>query len=137
MLLVLMGMLLLPAGCGRGSVQPTPAPSLSSGIHGILLIGGGPIVNISTTPSPLPDGFGTTKLGWPYHAAQIEVTPKSGARAPIVVTPAVNGLFTVALPPGTYVLTPKVPSNGPLPMRRTVVVKPGRFTRARVYLTAP
>lgn len=136
MLLMLAGLLLLLAGYGHGSGQPAPSPSSSSGIHGILLLAGGPEVAVSAAPSPLAGGFGTTELGWPYHTARIVVTSKSGRQAPILVTPALNGLFTVALPPGTYELMAKVPSDGPLPVRRTVVVKRGKFTRARVYVSA-
>jgi hypothetical protein len=120
---------LLPA-CGK---KPSPQPSLSSGVHGILLIAGGPAVGI---PSPLPDGFGTTKLGRPYDAV-IEVRAKTGAKAGEVVfkvrrTP--NGLFMVTLPPGTYVLTPLVPKHGPWSEPKTVVVKPGAYTRTILYL---
>ncbi len=125
-----LAMLVVLAGCG--GKQPGPEPSPSSGVHGILLFGGGPGI---ISPSPLPDGFGTTKLGRPYHAATILVQAKSGANAILRTKPSTDGLFTIALPPGTYVLTPKVPKNGPWPMPTTVVVKPGQFTRALVYVS--
>ncbi len=131
--IAVLAVLLVLAGCG--GKQPSPEPSPSSGVRGILLFGGGPYVDSS--PSPLPGGFGTTELGRPYHAATILVQAKSGANAILRTKPSTDGLFTIALPPGTYVLTPKVPKNGPWPMPTTVVVRPGEFTRALVYVSGP
>lgn len=139
-LLLSLGMVLvmLPvvAACGGTQPNPTPSPtpSSSSGIHGILLFAGGPYV--SGSPSPLPDGFGTTESGRPYYGAKIVVKAKPSG-LPLLVQPSANGLFTVALSPGTYVLTPKVPKNGPFPMPTTVAVKPGEFARVKVYVSGP
>lgn len=129
--LAVMAVLLVLAGCG--GKQPSPEPSPSSGVRGILLFSGGPYV--ASSPSPLPGGFGTTKLGRPYHFATILVQAKSGAQAILSTKPSSDGLFKIALPPGTYVLTPKVPKNGPWPTPTTVVVRPGEFTRAVVYVS--
>ena len=71
-----LAMLLVLVGCG--GKQPSPEPSPSSGVRGILLFGGGPFVDSS--PSPLPGGFGTTKLGRPYHYAQPSWCRPSPAR---------------------------------------------------------
>ncbi len=125
-----LAVLVVLGGCG--GKQPSPEPSPSSGVRGILLFSGGPGI---ISPSPLPDGFGTTKLGRPYSFATIVAKAKSGAQATLSVKPSSDGLFTMTLPPGTYVLTPKVPKNGPWPMPTTVVVKPGGFTRAVVYVS--
>lgn len=124
--------LLLLAACGGTKPAPTPTPS--SGVQGILLFVGGFSVG---SPSPLPDGFGTTKDGRPYGPMPIQVKAKSGPKAGKVVAKVTNsrdGLFSVTLPPGTYVLTPLVPKNGPWPVPKTVVVIPGKYTRAIVYL---
>jgi hypothetical protein len=133
-LLLLPGVLALLLVVGCGGTQPGPEPSLSSGIHGILLFAGGPAI---ISPTPLPDGFGTTELGRPYCAATILAKAKSGAQAMRSAKPSSDGLFTMALPPGTYVLTPKVPKDGPMPLSTTVVVKPGAFARAVVSVTGP
>jgi hypothetical protein len=130
LMVAMLALLLGLVACG--GKQPSPEPSPSSGVHGILLFGGGPGI---ISPSPLPDGFGTTKLGRPYSFATITVKAKSGTQAVLSVKPASDGLFSIALPPGTYVLTPKVPKNGPWPLPTTVVVKPGKFTRALVYVS--
>jgi hypothetical protein len=125
--------LLLLAACG--GTNPTPTPTPSSGVQGILLFPGTYVGG----PSPLPGGFGTTKLGQPYPSTPIEVRAKTGQNAGAVVakvtTTGRSGLFTVALPPGTYILTPLVPVNSePWPVPKTVVVKSGKYTRTVVYL---
>ena len=106
-----------------------PEPAVPSG----QLFAGGPGI---ISPSPLPGDFGTTKLGRPYSAAII-VVKDSNRQLVTRVKPSANGLFTVSLPPGTYVLTPKVPKNGPFPMPTTVDVTPGDFVRVKVYVSGP
>ena len=92
--LAVLAMLVVLAGCG--GKQPHPTPSPSSGVRGILLFGGGPGI---ISPSPLPDGFGTTELGRPYHAATILVQAKSGAQALLTTKPSSDGLFKIAFLP--------------------------------------
>ena len=125
----------LAAACGDR--QPTPQSSFSSGIRGIVLFAGGPGVR---SPSPLPGGFGTTKRGLPYRWVTVRVTRAADGKTKATVAslkPDTNALFTVSLPPGTYVLTPLVPKNGPAPLTTRVVVKPGEYARAIVYVTGP
>jgi hypothetical protein len=125
------------ASCGSQS-SPTSTPSgTSSGVRGIVLFSGGPYIASS---SPLPDGFGTTKLGRPYPWVTVEVRVKTGPGAGQVVAkvkPDAQALFTISLPAGTYVLAPLVPKNGPFPMPTTIVVEPGRYARTIVRVSGP
>ena len=126
--------------CGGGG-GPSPTPSATaasaSGIRGIVLLEGGPY---TASPPPLPAGFGSGRRGRPYRFVTVQVTADSGADAGRVVAtlkPDPRALFTVALPPGEYVLAPLVAKNGPAPVRSTVVVTTGAFVRALVYVEAP
>jgi hypothetical protein len=127
--------------CGGGA-GPSPGPSATaaratSGIRGIALLEGGPYI---ASPPPLPAGFGSGRQGRPYPFVTVQVTATSGADAGRVVAtlkPDRRALFTVALPPGDYVLEPIVQKDGPAPVQSTVVVTAGRFVRALVYVEAP
>jgi hypothetical protein len=50
------------------------------------------------------------------------------------IKPNADALFVIPLPPGAYVLKPRVPRNGPWPQATTVVVAPRRFSRTLVYV---
>jgi len=127
--------LLWLVACGGSQPSPVPAPSgTSSGVRGIVLFSGGPAI---ISPRPLPDGFGDDTQGRPYRDVIVEVKASTGLRAGQVVAkvkPGAQALFSIALPPSTYVLTTLVPKNGPWPRPTTVVVKPGQYTRAIVYV---
>jgi hypothetical protein len=106
----------------------------ASGIHGIVLFEGGPAM---VNPSPLPGGFGPGLQGRPYRSATIEVIARSGAHAGHVVAqvkPDASALFAVALPPGRYELEALFTKGGPMPRPTTVMVTPGAYTRALVYV---
>ena len=59
------------ASCG-GSAPP-------SGVDGIVLFAGGPMILRSHSPSPIPGGFGSGMQGRPYHYVAVQVTATSGA----------------------------------------------------------
>jgi len=67
------------AACGRSAPPPSPAPSHASGVDGIVLFAGGPLV-ASPSPSSLPGGFGSAKQGRPYRFVTVEVQATSGTR---------------------------------------------------------
>ena len=114
----------LLAGCG----------SRPSGVFGIVVFVGG-LTPVS--PSPLPAGFISKPVGYPYRSVVIEVRAASGTRAGEVVAkvkPDKQALFTIDLPPGDYVLTPLVPKDGPYTEASNVTVHPGELSRTIVYL---
>lgn len=126
--------------CGGGT-SPSPSPSMTaartSGIRGIVLLEGGPYI---ASPSPLPAGFGSGRQGRPFPFVTVQVTADSGAdagRVVVTLKPDRRGLFTVALPPGEYILEPIVQKDGPAPVQSTAVVSAGRFARSLVYVEAP
>jgi hypothetical protein len=119
------------AACGD-TTQP-------SGVDGIVLFAGGPYAP-SPSPSSLPGGFGPATQGMPYRFVRLQVTATSGANAGKVVAevkPDAQALFEVSLPPGSYVLKPLVPKNGPFPMPTEVTVRAGEHARAIVYVSGP
>ena len=112
------------AACGRSAPPPSPAPSHASGVDGIVLFAGGPLV-ASPSPSSLPGGFGSAKQGRPYRFVTAEVQATSGTRLGTIVArvrPDALALFSLDLPLDTYVLRPRVPTNGPWPEPTHVTV---------------
>jgi hypothetical protein len=106
----------------------------TSGIRGIVLFEGGPVI---INPSPLPSGFGSGRQGRPYSVATVQVIARSGAHAGRVVArvkPDSAALFRIAVPPGRYELKALVPKSGLGPRPKTVVVAPGAYARALVYV---
>jgi hypothetical protein len=141
-LAVIVALVSLATSCGSGapSASPTPSTDRSSGIRGIVLFAGGPVLPPSVSPSPLPGGFGSSSQGRPYGFVTVQVTAEGGAHAGHVlarIKPDSRALFTLAVPPGRYKLTPLVPKNGPFPLATTVVVRPDRYVRALVYVEGP
>jgi len=130
LLLALLPVLLLSlAACGAPK-----QPSQPSGVVGLVLFEGGPVV---LSPSALPAGFSSGVQGRLYPYVTMEIRAKTGLHAGDVVAkvkPDAKALFKVTLPPGTYVLNPLVPKHGPWPHPVTVVVQPGRYTHAIVYV---
>ena len=139
-IVALAALVLVAASCAAGAGHPGATATTShqpSGIRGVVLFAGGPFV---LSPSPLPDGFGSGRQGRPYRFVTVQITVKGGAGAGRVVAklkPGSQALFAVALPPGAYELKPLVPRNGPWPLTTEVVVRPGAYTRAIVYVEAP
>lgn len=110
------------------------AANKASGVAGIVLFQGGPY---APSTSPLPAGFGSGSKGRPYRFVIVQVKATSGPHAGKVmakIKPDAEALFSVDLPPGSYVLTPLVPRNGPWPRPATVTVHAGQRTRAFVYV---
>lgn len=124
------------ASCGGAAPSPNPSaspPRQESGIRGIVLFGGGPHI---ASPSPLPGGFGSGHQGRPYPGVAVEVSIGRGTqkgRVIATVKPDADALFTIAVPPGVYVLRPLVGHGAAHTLSVTVVVRPGRFVRALVY----
>ena len=137
-LALLVAVALVATSCG-GAAGPSSSRSATtarqtSGIRGIVLFAGGPDI---LSPSPLPGGFGSGRQGRPYRFVTVQVTVARGADKGHVVArikPNADALFVIPLPPGAYVLKPRVPRNGPWPQATTVVVAPGRFSRTLVYV---
>jgi hypothetical protein len=104
----------------------------ASGVAGIVLFEGGAYM---PSPSPLPGGFGSGSKGRPYRFVLVQVMATSGPNAGKVVAklkPNAQAVFSVDLPPGSYILTPLVPKNGPWPRPTTVTVRAGQRTHAIV-----
>ena len=96
-----------------------------SGIFGIVVISGGYVI---TSPSPLPDGFGSSP--YPPCPSSIAVTATKGGEV-VARTRTVHSLFRMALPPGRYALQYDEPGYPPV----TVTVRGGEYTRAILTLT--
>lgn len=128
------------AGAAGTSPSQSPSPSTTtarqtSGIRGIVLRVGGPYAS----PSPLPGGLGVSQ-GRPYPHVIVQVTMETdtgSSRAVVRLESDGHGLFTVALPPGTYELE-ALPREGAGPRSLAgpqptwVVAEPGAFARAIV-----
>jgi hypothetical protein len=138
-LTILSAVALTGTACGAGAPSPNPSaspPRQVSGIRGIVLLAGGPYI---LSPSPLPAGFGSGRQGRPYPGVTVQVAVGRGlhrGRVIAIVRPDADALFTIVVPPGTYVLRPLVPRDGPGVLSTTVVVAPGKFVRALVYAVA-
>jgi hypothetical protein len=105
------------AACGS-SASPQ-----ASGIYGIVVISGGPPM---ISPSPLPDGFGTSLARPEPQALTITVT-KAGKV--VAKTVSVHSLFRVVLPPGRYGL--RYDDYPPV----AITVRAGHYARAVLMLT--
>jgi hypothetical protein len=102
--------------------QPTPvsATPLSSGIHGVVLLG--PMCDAPTATSPCLE---------PY-AARLVVFDQDG-RVVGDVTSGVDGTFALSLPPGDYVIQP-APGGDPFPRARaqSVTVLDGESSEVEI-----
>ena len=117
------------AACGGSSGTTHP-----SGIDGIVLFQGGEQI---MSLSPLPGGFGSDAQGRPYPFPSVQVQATSGAHAGenvAKVKPNAEALFSVNLPPGSYVLWPLLPVNGGTAHYTNVTVHAGQRARALVYV---
>ena len=106
------------AACGS-SARPQ-----ASGIYGIVVISGGPP---TISPSPLPDGFGTS-LARP-EAQPVTITVTKAGKV-VAKTVSIHSLFRVALPPGSYAL--RDDDHYP-PV--VITVPAGHYARAVLMLT--
>ncbi len=109
-------LLSLAAACAKG-----PAASSDSGIEGIVLLG--PMCPVEMQDSPCPDK---------PLSAEIEVM--RGGDLVTTMTSGEDGRFSVAVPPGEYVLKPVSPNPNGLPVGRplSVAVKAHEFTDVTV-----
>jgi hypothetical protein len=112
-LVALVAMLLLAAGCGEKTVT-------DSGVQGEVRMG-------PVTPVEQPG----VQNDAPY-AAVLRIKRASGGKVVAETRSAADGSFRVALPPGDYVLEPV--NGDPLPVAQSqdFTVTPGRFTTVRV-----
>jgi hypothetical protein len=118
----------LPAGF-QGTFTLTIAggskpPKIQSGIDGAALIDRG-----------LPTIYPGEPTSMPLAGAVISIEPAGGGAEVARVTADANGLFTIALPPGQYLLVPQPPTPGsPYPRAgaQTVVVKAGQYAQVTV-----
>jgi hypothetical protein len=129
--LALLAMLAL-ASCGGAS---SPHPSPTSGIYGVTLVNhGGKETATWPTPSPLPGGFGLSKLEpYPRAVALIKVAsgPDAGRTIARVRSDA-QGVFRVALPPGRYLVRGSSSDS----LRRRVAVRAGVYSRVRIQVAS-
>ena len=112
-----------PAPSATANRSPVPVttpspPAKGTGIAGVTTIDGGcPVIRAEP---PCPDRPVTARLS------------VLGANGAVVTTvdSDKNGHFTVALPPGSYVLRPQTIAGAPphAPQGATVTVKPGQYT---------
>jgi hypothetical protein len=113
-----------PDGTERPAPVPVPpSPPAGSGVTGVTLVDGGcPVSRV-----------GDACRDRPMAARVTVVDPRSGATVATVTTGA-DGVFRVALAPGTYELRPANLSGAalPRPMPVTVTVPPGRYVTANV-----
>jgi hypothetical protein len=103
------------------SLAPTP-PTAASGIHLTATIG-------PTCPGPERPGEVCTQ---PYQGLFV-VTNSSGAEV-VRATTDQNGKATIDLPPGNYIVAPKVEGRLPSGMPTAVTVLPGQYVEVSVGL---
>lgn len=128
--------LVLFSSCSSSTGPSATKTSAPSGIYGIVLEWDHRAQTAPLTPSPLPDGFGTTSSGWIPVGATVRVKIVTGPTAGTVVAHAKadsQGIFRVPLQPGRYKAYVQC---GALPCgTKTVTVRPGQL--ARVVLELP
>jgi hypothetical protein len=140
----LLGVVALALSSCGGSSAP------SSGVVGLVVSNVGGLLPAKPTPSALPDGFGLGKMiiGPPAARSPIIVEPFPYGATTILVRAAQGGgagkvlarvemrtghdTFRVSLAPGTYSLASTWFGKGWAAAATTVVVQPGRYTRAIV-----
>jgi hypothetical protein len=109
---------LLFAACGESASEPAPTPT--SGISGIVLIG--PTCPVERPESPCPDR--------PYEATilALDADGREVARA----RSAADGRFRLALAPGAYVLHPESSMTPPTAADQTVDVFADEYTNVSI-----
>jgi hypothetical protein len=116
-----MGRWLLALAVAASACGAEPAsPDEGSGVHGqVVLVGACP------GPSSCPPRT---------VAATVSIEPSSGERIHTVETDE-RGRFRIALPPGDYLVSARVPTEPDLVPRPTVVtVEPDRYAEVRVVI---
>ena len=100
-----------------------PAPTDTSGINGIVMIG--PVSPVEK------EGEINEK---PYPEAVILIMDSKGKKEIASVKSDQNGRFEIYLAPGTYQLLPQTPDKQPLPVAdpQTVVVTANKFTEVTI-----
>ena len=116
----------LPATPMAGSGTSTPAPTATvssaseSGIDGLVTIG--PTCPVQRIESPCPDRS---------FAADIIVVDSAGRRVASVSSGA-DGRFRIALPPGSYTLSPQHKATPPSAREQVVTVVAGSFAVVQI-----
>ena len=103
-------------------LSPASTPFAASGVHLTATIG-------PTCPGPVRPGQVCTR---PYEGLFV-VTDKAGAEVARAGTNQ-NGLVTIDLPPGDYIITPNIEGRFPLGAPATVTVTPGQFAEVSIGL---
>ena len=116
------------AACGGGGPHPTASPSPVSGIYGIAVTDPVGAVSVTTTPSPLPGGFGDSRQV-PIAHAHLVVKDKHGATVARITADG-QGIFRLSLPPGAYTVWG---TTGYTAQKTSVTVSADGYTRAVVY----
>ena len=107
-----------PTARSTASVTPPSPPATGTGIAGVTTIDGG--CPVARAEPPCPD------RPIPAH---LSILNASGTVITTVDSDK-NGHFTVALPPGSYVVRPETLAGAPphAPEGASVTVKPGQYT---------
>lgn len=114
--------LLLAVSLGVSACAPRPAAhDAATGVRGTVLMG--PACPVERSDSPCPDR---------PVAASVVVTDATGARLAHARTDA-NGVFAIALAPGTYTVT-ATPAGWPRSASADVTVRQGRYVPVRLVV---
>ena len=107
--------------CARAA-EPGGGEALRSGIRGRVVLFPLTPVETGTSPSPVKG-----------VATDVVIESEEGEIRRIATEP--DGTFSVALPPGSYVVSPKLPPGSTyVPVGRTVTVEEGRVSRVTLLL---
>lgn len=107
-----------PSARSSGGVTPPSPPATGTGIAGVTTIDGG--CPVARAEPPCPDRPIAAHLSILNTSGTVVTTVDSGK----------DGHFTVALPPGSYVVRPETLAGAPphAPEGASVTVQPGRYT---------
>ena len=114
--------------------HPAPQPSHASGIFGIVVMNNPTNMTSLPTSSPLPDGFGLD-TDRPTNApvtVLVKATTGTNAGKVVATVKPTAALFTVALPPGSYILSARDTDFQPT----RVTVRAGQYTKTIFRLIA-
>lgn len=120
-------LIVFATGCALvPGASPTPTPPPDSGIYGQVLMG-------PMCPVVSPENQEKCK-DQPLQATVL-VKTQDGSREVARFTSDSQGMFRIALEPGTYLLDPQPKGSSPFPrgIPQTVTVPPGKFVEVTVH----
>jgi hypothetical protein len=120
---VVLAVIVIAAGCGRGTA-PSPGANVPSGVEGRVLLSGGPLP-AEGSPSPHP-----------YALSEVLAFASSG-RLVASVKPDQHAAFRIELPPGSYTLKARPTAGNPWFAPRKVSVHAGEFVRVDLIAQVP